>query len=529
MNIKRKAAIYTITTFILIIVVFLFKYDFSENEIVSNSSNVSFSDIDLDIFESDGLYVLNTSDLYVVNVESECEFFGNEKSLIYFNCSNYKKSNFVGNITVLENDFKRIHSFKLNMDEEELVEEVVFQKTSDIWVTAYFASWNHYVEDGGSWGVMPSSEIDWDAFTHMAYFAVNANSDGTLGGTGEWENMNDARVSDIVPEAHSHDTPIVFTVGGAGNEEFQDAITPGNRDVFVSELVGFMTEYGFDGIDLDMEPIRNADVENYKAFVEQLHKELENLNVDEDYNEEKPIVEEPLLIAAVNGQPEMFAELQEYFDQINIMTYDYSGPWEGWVTWHNSPIYNGGHTFYSTGEEIPSLEKSIDIWKDTGVDKEILGAGVDFYGYEWSGGRLYDEDTSGYLDKGISEPLQRWHKDHPPERTWSEIPYSEIADEYGLKAYENEGNPYYNWDEVAKVPYISVTSESPDDYLFISYDDERTAKEKVKFARNQDIGGLIIWELSGGYRSEEPIGERQLLLSAVKEEFEKGRNDCTMC
>ncbi len=53
---------------------------------------------------------------------------------------------------------------------------------------------------------------------------------------------------------------------------------------------------------------------------------------------------------------------------------------------------------------------------------------------------------------------------------------------------------------------------------------ERAASEKIKYARKKAIGGLIIWELGGGYRSDKPEDQRDLLLQAIKKELAKNYN-----
>lgn len=64
------------------------------------------------------------------------------------------------------------------------------------------------------------------------------------------------------------------------------------------------------------------------------------------------------------------------------MTYDLSGPWPGWVTWHNSPLFHGGQTFPSTGAPLPSIDAMVDAFVAGGVPVQAGGmravlAGVD--------------------------------------------------------------------------------------------------------------------------------------------------------
>jgi chitinase len=69
-----------------------------------------------------------------------------------------------------------------------------------------------------------------------------------------------------------------------------------------------------------------------------------------------------------------------------------------------------------------------------------------------------------------------------------------------------------HWDDVAMEPYLSIATPSAH---FVSYDDERAAVAKVDYIRAHALGGLIIWELAGGYRASQPAGSRDLLLRAI--------------
>lgn len=366
-------------------------------------------------------------------------------------------------------------------------------ETEDIWVGAYLASWEHFAPPTGNWGRLPTEEIDWDAFTHLYYFALNVNADGSLNKIEPYENMNPDRIKKIVSAAHQHDTPVLFSVGGWGNYDgFSNAIKPENRSSFVENLISTMSEWGFDGIDLDMEPIRDEDIENYKAFVNDLHSKLQD--------ETTPMSSPPLLVAATDWQPEMFSELQNYFDQINLMTYDFSGAWDGWVSWHNSAVYSGGKTFPGSNNPLPSVDKKVKDFLEAGVEPGKLGIGIDFYGYVWQGG-------SGTDTGGVSRPNQRWNT--PPGVT-DNVPYHQIMEEY----YKEE---YFNWDEEAQAAYISIEQPEPSENIFISFDEEKAIEKKIRYAYENELGGVFIWELSGGYQKNKPAGSRDLLLKSVKE------------
>lgn len=372
-------------------------------------------------------------------------------------------------------------------------EEVPYNQEADMWVSAYLGAWNHYAPPGGNWGNLSTDEIDWDAFTHLFYFAINAKADGSLSEIKEYNTFSPSRLNAIVEAAHKHDTAILFSVGGWGNyEEFRSAIMPENRDAFINNLISTMEEWGFDGIDVDMEPIKDeTDVRNYTAFINKLHQQLQNKTT--------PLGIRPLLTAATDWKPDMFAELSDKFDQINLMTYDMSGAWHKWVSWHNAPVYDGDYKFPGTNKTVPSADGEVEKFVEAGVPKEKLGIGIDFYGYIWQG--------------FVTGPRQNWSVEKPVVKP--NVPYYIIKEEY----YSED---YYHWDDTAKAAYLSIDHAIPLQKRFISYDDEKSIEAKINYVRDKGIGGTIIWDLTGGYQKNQPDGKRDPLLQKVKEELWRG-------
>jgi chitinase len=290
-----------------------------------------------------------------------------------------------------------------------------------------------------------------------------------------------------VARAHSAGKPALICVGGAGSYAgFQGAASAAQRATFVSNLVGFVAAYGYDGLDVDWEPIEDGDTNAYAALVQALRTALDAL------------LPRPLLTAATASQPALFAALQSHFDQINLMTYELAGPWPGWVTWFNAPLYDGSYAFPSTGEPVPSTEGMASNFAAKGVAPGKLGIGIAFYGYVWAGG-------AGTPTGGAALPRQEWTS----APTVTAISYADI-----MAVYWQTNR--YHWDAAAQAAYLSIDQPGATNDKFISYDDEYTCGVKVSYARNRDLGGVMIWELGQGYRADQPAGQRDPLLQAVK-------------
>lgn len=353
----------------------------------------------------------------------------------------------------------------------------------DIWVSAYYAGWMQGCSSPGD-GYLNAEEVDYAAVTHIIHFAIKPNSDGSIDSTEDCIFSQNSAA--LVQSAHAAGRKVLISIGGWLSESaFLDATNSTNGTKFITNLIDFMSSRGYDGIDVDWEPLSLSSASQYSTFVTELRNAMNSVN---------PSL---LLTSAVKSQPSLFAALQDKFDQINIMTYNLSGPWSGWITWHNAPIYDGGYTFSSTGAPVPSANGLVDKYIEAGVQVSKLGIGVDFYGHVWSGG-------SGTPTGGVTAPGQTWAT---APSVQGDVPYYEIMEKY----YQSQN---YRWDSAAVASYLSIDNIGSSNDKFISYDDEAACSEKVKYVRNKGMGGLIIFELGGGWRPGAPVPDN--LLQAVK-------------
>ena len=363
----------------------------------------------------------------------------------------------------------------------------------DLWVTAYIAGWNLNVPPNAAYGTMPGTEVDYTAFTHGILFNLPVDASGSLNGIADWDTFAPDRIRSAVGGAHAASRPILFSVGGGGNTAFATAIaTSAGRTKLVGEILSVLTTWGFDGVDLDLEPIRASDEPNFTALVQALSPALAAKST--------PMLPKPLLTAACNStNAAMYASLASSFDQINLMTYDMAGTWDGWVTWHNSALYDGGFRFPSSGGLIPSSDGMVDELLAAGVPAKKIGIGIDFYGYVWKGG-------AGMPSGGATAPRQSWTT---APTVQDNLSYADIMSTY----YQASR---YHWDTAAEAAYLSIDDASDANDKFISYDDATTAQKKVDYVKSKGIGGLIIWELSGAYLPSAPAGQRDPLLQALR-------------
>jgi len=373
----------------------------------------------------------------------------------------------------------------------------------NIWVNAYLASWQHNPEtELINSGIIKTSEIDWQAFTHLTYFSLSIAEDGTPALSLDpsfRHNFNSDRLNSIVPAAHENDTNILFSVGGGSNYNgFSTAITEENRQTFIATIIDLMDEYGFDGVNLSLpsyseDPDLDVDsdtellnyLSNFQAFVPELYRAMESIQTKRG--------QQPLLtISALksSGLVGLYSTLQQYFDQINILTYNMAQPWRGWQTWHNSALYNKDQVFENNEFlKFPSIDEKVNDFINAGIDRSKLGITINFYGTKWEGVNLFD--------KWASWPTQDMS-------IYSNHSYSTIFSDHDLSASQ--------WDENAKVPYLNLTNPA----AFISYENDKSILEKIKYAQKRRLGGVMVWELGAAFFPENEAGDKDPLLQSIK-------------
>jgi chitinase len=348
---------------------------------------------------------------------------------------------------------------------------------ADLWCSGYFPGYEQ--------GSMPASNIDFSVVTHVIHFSVIPNAGGSVNTNANV--ISPAYTADVVSHAHASNRKALICVGGANTSaNFESVVSNTYLSTFVMNLTNFMAVGGYDGIDVDWEPLNDLDKPLFTNFVTRLRAAMDQFSTHKLLTVAVPTGTTPSLVAAVQAK----------FDQINLMTYDLSGPYGGWVTWYNSPIYNEGFTFPSVpGEYVPCVDSAVTNFLGGGIPTNLLGIGIPFYGDVWKGG-------TGTSTGGATQPDQSW----TTAPTMTAYTYNQIVSS-GYTASQ------YHYDAGAQASYVSVTNAVATNDMFISYEDQRACEAKVSYARNRGLGGFIIWELSQDHQANKP----DPLLEAIKQ------------
>lgn len=341
------------------------------------------------------------------------------------------------------------------------------------WSMGYFVGYLHRR--------YPLESVNWDSLTHMAVGAALPRSDGSLDTTFFQDaTAGPAWAKRVVAAAHEHDRKAILMLGGAGYKSgFSGAISGANRARFITNLLRVVDEYGFDGVDVDLEPLVETDGPNLMAFSRELRAARPSLLMTipiSAVNDNRP----------VQTQLSYLRELPRHYDQLNVMSYGLTSTWRGWRSWHTTPLSGAKPT------TPMSVASSVEAYLRAGIPAAKLGMGVGFYGACY---------------RGVTGPNQT-----SPSMTI-------VADDNKM-SIANVMRDYYQsslvtWDNEAQAPYLSSpTPIGPLGCTFIPFENERSLALKMRYAQSKGLGGIIIWNVNEGYLS--PATGQDALLGVIE-------------
>jgi len=331
---------------------------------------------------------------------------------------------------------------------------------SDRWMLGYYTGYD-------SWE-LPVAGIDWASLTHLAVaFYPPDGSNGLDESLALPAGQGPALAQQLVAAAHANNVKAIATIGGA-RYSLATAAGSANRAAFVGSIAAMINSYGYDGVDIDWEPLEHGDAATLAALITDLRNALPAATISL-----------PILPFNMNHTPDTasVATLAPLVDQVNLMSYGMSGTDTGWDSWHSSPLH------WNQNDDTPvGIDATVDTLLAAGIPAAKLGIGAGFFGQCYT--------------KPVDKPLQALGS-----ASISIVDYSVIATTY-LPATTRQ------WDSAALVPYLSFsTPHAPDDCTYITYEDEDSLTAKATYAKGKGLGGLIVWTLNQGYVASAPAGQ----------------------
>jgi GH18 family chitinase len=187
--------------------------------------------------------------------------------------------------------------------------------------------------------------IDYSKLTHIIYFHIWPNPDGSL----DTSAVDTNDLNTIRENAHDVGVKVLISAGGGGVSNGFSPMTSNDtsRASFVNNTVQFINEYDLDGVDINWEPLNTAAKKNNQAIL------LADL---------KTALHDKIVTVAVNAERlDLYSSSADDIDWANLLAYD----------------MNWGHGEHSNFEDsVAALERYVA----EGIPEEKLALGIPFYG-----------------------------------------------------------------------------------------------------------------------------------------------------
>ncbi len=292
-----------------------------------------------------------------------------------------------------------------------------------------------------SWKDVDPAQLEMGLYTHICHAFAEVSKTGPLRFPSEDQTRK------LISAAHAKQAKVLISIGGADSNA---ALSANKTEDLADQLVKRVHDFHYDGVDVDWEAPENPDQSGRtSALVQLLRKRLP-----------KALITMAVSADDYSGKRFITEDLLPYVDWMNIMTYDYCGPWVDTVL-HNAPL--------------PEVIKSIAYWKSRGWPAEKLMLGIPNYG-------------------------RRIHATHfgdpAPKGTYvgDEVDYIEA-----VRLIKSGWKPMLDAD--AQSPYIVKPSGDE----MITYEDEASAKRKGHLAMVSGLRGFFFWEITSDFDGKSNI------------------------
>lgn len=327
--------------------------------------------------------------------------------------------------------------------------------------------------------------MDPKKLTHINYAFVDVQGNRALLRHENTDTSNFRTLNEL--KKINKDLKVLISLGGwTWSKNFSDAVLSDTSTAnFSQSAVDIVAKYDLDGVDIDWEypgmigdsnVYRLEDKQGYTRLFMNLRHQLDSLGgvTGKKY----------FVTTAVGGNVPYTTttemdKVQQYCDFINVMAYDFLG---------GNDTLSGHHTgLYASSPDTSNYytDEAINMFINAGVPANKLVVGMGFYGKGW--------EVQSTANNGLYQ------------RTVKLVRGGGF--DYIKDSLENKNGFVKYWDDVAKSPYIFNAEKK----IFISYDDERSLKEKCDYIKKRNLRGAMYWEYN-----DDP---KEYLLTVLAKEF----------
>ncbi len=324
------------------------------------------------------------------------------------------------------------------------------------WITGYYSAQNT---------VESIANIPWNDYTHVIHFAAAPGVDGSGNGNGtvSLNYLTQAEISQINSSKPAGKKVIVcIKDNGSHTNAFTQDTASGMLGTFVSNIVNFVNQNGYDGVDIDWES--NVNVSQYESLLKQLKGAMPNKLVT---------------IAAGNWDniPQVAGAAAGSLDQVNAMCYDMDST--GSYTWYNDALFQNGDASKMT------CDWRINALTSAGVPASKIGVGIPFYGRRHT---------------GVTLPLQGGGS------SMFTVYYRDLINDSSLWQ-----SSYMNYDTNYKADYLSIPALNE----FVSYNGTHSISDAVAWQKSRGFGGFMTFTMEYEYLANKSGDARYPLSTAL--------------
>ncbi|KAM6217122.1 oviduct-specific glycoprotein [Rhynchocyon petersi] len=334
-------------------------------------------------------------------------------------------------------------------------------------LVCYFSNWAYSRPAPAS--ILPQ-DLDPFLCTHLIFAFASMENNQIVAKNAQDENIFYPEFNKLKKKNRALKT--LLSIGGwdFGTKRFTAMLsTPTSREKFIDSVISLLRTHDFDGLDLFFlyPGIRGSPRHDRWNFLFLL-EELKFAFTKEAIENMHPKL---LLSAAVSGIPSIIHTsydvhlLGRCLDFINILSYDFHGPWEN-ITGHNSPLF-------SRSEDPKSSAYVMNYWRMFGAPSEKLIMGLPTYGRTF---RLLQESETGLGARAVGPASA-----------------GKYTKQDGFLAYFEICSFIWRakkiWIKDQFVPYAYKGKK------WVGYDDVASFTYKAMFIKREHFGGAMVWTL----------------------------------